>query len=319
MNLIPVAIISLILLVIAILLAIADRLLANYGECKITVHEEDKKKEFAVQGGGYLLQSLTENGIKISSSCGGKATCGYCKVGVISGGGQLLPTEEIFMSRADKIKNMRLACQVKVKNDIEVYVPDFLTIVRDIVRDEKYDHKAKWIWTAEKPLIESPEIIKARTKFAPEDEMKASEIIKKYRDMPGAIMPILQEINDTYNYLPESILRYTAGELDIALSELLRTATFYSTLSLEPRGRNIIRVCLGTACHVKGADGIISVLKNELGIDSGETTEDMLFTLEEIRCLGCCGLAPVLKLNEEIHGLMTQNKALELIEHYRGT
>ncbi len=132
---IPVIIISLILLVITILLAIADRLLVNYGECKIIVHQEDEQQEFLVQGGNPLLTDLTNNGIQVNSSCGGKATCGYCKVTVLSGGGEILPTEEIFMGRQEKLNQMRLACQVKVKNDIEIFFPDFLTTVRGIIEN----------------------------------------------------------------------------------------------------------------------------------------------------------------------------------------
>ena len=126
MIFVPVLVINLILLVITILLAIADRLLVSYGECKITVHQEGESKEFTVDGGGFLLSDLTSHGISITSSCAGKASCGYCKVKVQEGGGQILPTEEIFMSREEKLAGMRLACQVKVKNDLDIFIPDFL-------------------------------------------------------------------------------------------------------------------------------------------------------------------------------------------------
>ena len=135
MNFAPILVMDSILLVITVLLAIADRLLVTYGECKITVNQEDEQKEFLVQGGNYLLANLIENSIHISSSCGGKATCGYCKVKVLSGGGPILPTEELFMSREEKRDGLRLACQVKVKNDIEVYIPDYLTTVKNIVKN----------------------------------------------------------------------------------------------------------------------------------------------------------------------------------------
>jgi len=118
-----------VLAVIAVILLIAEKYLVTYGECKITVNQNDEKKEIVAAGGGYLLPVLTENKINISSSCGGKATCGYCKVKVLSGGDQLLPTEEIFMSREEKLSNMRLACQVKIKKDIEIFIPDFLYLI----------------------------------------------------------------------------------------------------------------------------------------------------------------------------------------------
>ena len=144
MNLTPILIMNLILLTITILLAIADRLLVTYGECKITVNREDDKTDFTVQGGNTLLTYLGDKGINISSSCGGKGSCGYCKVRVVSGGGQILPTEEIFMSRQEKMGNMRLACQVKVKNDLEIFIPDFLTIVRSMVLEKKFDPNRNW-------------------------------------------------------------------------------------------------------------------------------------------------------------------------------
>jgi len=144
-----------------------------------------------------------------------------------------------------------------------------------------------------------------------------NKIIEEYKDSEGGLVPILQRANDTYNYLPEPILKYTAEKLDIPLSAVCRIATFYNAFSLEPRGKHIITVCLGTACHVKGAGKVISALENNLGIRTGETTEDMLFTLETVRCIGCCGLAPVLKVGEDIHGLMSKGKVPELISDYK--
>ena len=127
MNFVPVLIISAILLVITILLVIAEKFLVSYGECKITVRKDDEVQEFTVEGGSFLLTDLTSHNIDITSSCGGKATCGYCKVQVLNGGGSILPTEEIFMDRQEKNSGMRLACQVKVKEDMEILIPDYLT------------------------------------------------------------------------------------------------------------------------------------------------------------------------------------------------
>ena len=149
MTFLPLLIMNIILLIITILLAIADRLLVTYGECKITIHQEDGKKEFAVQGGDTLLTYLTANNIKISSSCAGKASCGYCKVRVLKGGGQILPTEEIFMSREEKQNNMRLACQVKVRNDIDIYIPDFIEIIMAMVKNKTFKTNRRWRITIE--------------------------------------------------------------------------------------------------------------------------------------------------------------------------
>src|SRR3989338_9692242 len=120
----PLLIMNAILVTIAILLVIAEKFLVTYGECKITINKE---KMLTVMGGNTLLNYFAESKIFIPSACGGRATCGYCKVEVLSGGGQILPTEEVFIARQDRIKGVRLACQVKVKNDIDVLIsPDLL-------------------------------------------------------------------------------------------------------------------------------------------------------------------------------------------------
>jgi Na+-transporting NADH:ubiquinone oxidoreductase subunit F len=149
MNFTPLIIMNAILLVIAVLLAIAERLLVTYGECKITIRKEDEEEEIRVQGGNSLLTYLTAHKIKVSSSCGGKGSCGYCKVKVNSGGGQILPTEEIFMSREEKQDNMRLACQVKVKNDMEIYIPDFLETIISMVKNKTFKTNRRWRITIE--------------------------------------------------------------------------------------------------------------------------------------------------------------------------
>ena len=142
-------------------------------------------------------------------------------------------------------------------------------------------------------------------------------IIKDFEISERSLVPILQKANDVYNYLPESVLRYIADQLDMPLSMVCRIATFYNAFSLEPRGKHIITICLGTACHVKGAERITATFESELGIKRGSTTKDMVFTLEAVRCIGCCGLAPVLKVGEEIHGLMTKGGVPELLKQYQ--
>lgn len=142
-------------------------------------------------------------------------------------------------------------------------------------------------------------------------------IIKDFESSEKSLVPILQRANDTYNYLPEPVLKYISEKLNMPLSLVCRIATFYNAFSLEPRGKHIITICLGTACHVKGAERIASAFESELGIKRGETTKDMIFTLEVVRCIGCCGLAPVLKVGEEIHGQMTKNRVPDLLHSYQ--
>jgi len=127
---------------------------------------------------------------------------------------------------------------------------------------------------------------------------------------------VLQEINAAFNYLPENALRYMSEELDIPLSLIYRAATFYKALSLKPRGRHVITACLGTTCHVKGAPRVVDALQRGLGLKIGETTADMNFTLETVNCLGCCGLAPVMTVGEDLYGKVTRAKVPKIVEQY---
>ena len=129
-------------------------------------------------------------------------------------------------------------------------------------------------------------------------------------------MPALQDINSTYNWLPPGAVRRVAEAVGMPLSRVLRIATFYNMFSLEPRGKHIVRVCLGTPCHDKGGSRILDRLEMELGVGSGETTEDGRFTLEAVRCLGCCGLAPVVTVNDDIYGKMTAGQFLKVLDKY---
>lgn len=134
-------------------------------------------------------------------------------------------------------------------------------------------------------------------------------------DQENLIM-ILQAIQRVYNYLPEPTLTYLATKMDVPLSRIYGIATFYSTFSLEPRGRNIISVCLGTACHVRGGERVKERIEDTLSIHDGETTEDMRFTLESVRCIGCCSLGPVVKINEDTHGRIGSDQVKEILDGY---
>jgi len=157
---------------------------------------------------------------------------------------------------------------------------------------------------------------KVEIRLDPEDLEKMGKIVEEYRGHKGALVPVLQEINATCNYLPENALRYMSEELDISLSLMYRAATFYKAFSLKPIGKHKTTVCLGTTCHVKGAPRIVDTLERELGIKVGETTEDMNFTLETVNCLGCCGLAPVMTIGEDLYGKVTLAKLPKVIEQY---
>ncbi|NOY82027.1 MAG: FAD-dependent oxidoreductase [Kiritimatiellaeota bacterium] len=133
----------------------------------------------------------------------------------------------------------------------------------------------------------------------------------------GMLISVLQDIQKKYNYLPPDALRYTSERLNVPLSRTYGLARFYNSFSLTPRGKNLVRVCMGTACHVKGAGLILQALERLLDVKAGETTEDGDFTLEPVRCLGCCGLAPVMTINDDLYGAVTQAKLPKILERYR--
>ncbi len=149
------------------------------------------------------------------------------------------------------------------------------------------------------------------------NDSKLTEIIEKYGNDTHAIVAILQDIQEEFNYLPKDALKRIAEELNIPLSRILSVATFYKAFSLEPKGKYGINVCLGTACHVRGGARVMDKLERELGIDRGETTEDLNFSLDEVRCLGCCGLAPVMMVGKDVHGKLSESKVAPIINQYR--
>ncbi|MHC4460469.1 MAG: NADH-quinone oxidoreductase subunit NuoE [Planctomycetota bacterium] len=150
-----------------------------------------------------------------------------------------------------------------------------------------------------------------------EDNHVLQDIFAKHEAERAAVISVLQDINARYRYLPENVLRHVARALNIPLSRVYSIATFYNAFSLTPRGKYVVRVCMGTACHVKGGHQILQALERMLKIDAGGTTEDKNFSLEEVRCLGCCGLAPVITINEDLYGSVTQTKLPKILERYK--
>ncbi|QCX32501.1 NADH-quinone oxidoreductase subunit NuoE [Caloramator sp. E03] len=145
---------------------------------------------------------------------------------------------------------------------------------------------------------------------------KALEIIKSYKEVKGGLMPVLQQIQNVYGYLPEDILKKVSEELNIPMTEIYGVATFYSFFSLKPKGEHIIRVCLGTACYVKGAQQIIDKLSEVLSVEVNDTTKDGKFTLEATRCLGACGLAPVMMIDSKVYGRLTPDDIPNIIKEF---
>jgi NADH-quinone oxidoreductase subunit E len=143
---------------------------------------------------------------------------------------------------------------------------------------------------------------------------KVCAIIEKYDNDPTKLIPILQEVQLEYRYLPEEVMTFVATTLGLSPAKVFGVASFYAHFALEPKGKYVVRLCDGTACHVKGSEGILTALYKKLGLDEkNPTTQDMLFTVETVSCLGACGLAPVLVINEQVYGQVTPEKAVSLI------
>ena len=153
--------------------------------------------------------------------------------------------------------------------------------------------------------------------FTPEQVTKLNEIINKHKGKPGGLIPVLEEAQVALEYLPISVQKKIAAMLNLPLSRIYGVVTFYSFFTMTPRGKHTVRVCLGTACYVRGGKAIADALKKEFGIEDGETTPDRMFTLETIRCLGACGLGPVLVVNEDVHGRVKPTKVREILSQYK--
>ena len=147
---------------------------------------------------------------------------------------------------------------------------------------------------------------------------KTDEIIAKHTREERSLIPIIQGIQEEYRYLPPELLTYVAGKLGISEAKAYSVATFYENFSFEPKGKYVIKVCDGTACHVRKSIPILNALNKELGLNEHKhTSDDMLFTVETVSCLGACGLSPVLTIDGEVHAKMTPDSALALLESIR--
>lgn len=150
------------------------------------------------------------------------------------------------------------------------------------------------------------------------DLMKLDTLIEeKFDNNQEALVMILQEVNAEYNYVPPEALRYVAEKMDIPLSKIYSIATFYKAFHLEPRGRHIISQCVGTACHVRGATRIKGKVEKSLSVKAGENTKDMRYTFETVRCIGCCSLGPVIKIDDDVYSNVEQDQVDKMLEKYQ--
>ncbi len=152
--------------------------------------------------------------------------------------------------------------------------------------------------------------------MAQTETAQVSELLAKYENRRSSLIPVLQEVQNQYRYLPQPVLRQIATKLDVPLPDVYHVATFYNCFSLEPVGRNLVQVCLGTACHVRGAPRVLDRILTDLKLAQPGTTKDVEFTVRPVRCIGCCGLAPVVRVNDNTHPHMTQTKVKGMLNKY---
>jgi len=160
---------------------------------------------------------------------------------------------------------------------------------------------------------EETELLK---EFTPEQVAKLNSIIEKHKGKPGGLIPVLEEAQVCLEYLPVSVQKKIATGLNLPLSRVYGVVTFYSFFTMTPRGKYTVRVCLGTACYVRGGKALTETLEKQFGIKEGETTADRMFTLESVRCLGACGLGPVIVVGEDVHGRVKPGKVKEILSQY---
>jgi len=160
---------------------------------------------------------------------------------------------------------------------------------------------------------EDTELLK---EFTPEQVEKLSSIIEKHKGQPGGLIPVLEEAQVCLEYLPLPVQKKIAAGLNLPLSRVYGVVTFYSFFTMTPRGKHTVRVCLGTACYVRGGKALSDAIEKQFGITEGETTADRMFTLESVRCLGACGLGPVVVVDDDVHGRVKPAKIKDVLSQY---
>ena len=164
---------------------------------------------------------------------------------------------------------------------------------------------------------QKPPSFQPGVRLDPQETAWVDQLLLRHKGDPAPLIPLLQDINDERHYLPRAVLEYLALRLEISLAEILRVASFYNAFSLEPVGRHVIEICLGTACFVRGSGMLLERLEGELGIREGGTDRDRRFTLRTVRCIGCCALAPAMRIGGVTFGRVKLDKVTEILEQFQ--
>jgi NADH:ubiquinone oxidoreductase subunit E len=227
----------------------------------------------------------------------------------------ILTPRMVEIMQSEKIK---LYSYSEIEN-VDGYVGNFEVTIRQKDRGVDLDKCTGcgdcWNACMARHKLKIPEEPTAEGILEAEDATAVDALLETASTRQASLVPLLLDVQRKYNYLPPDVLKYVGLKLGVPLSQIYGVAQFYHAFSLEPRGRNLIRVCMGTACHLKGAGQLADVIMNELGIDDRQTTSDMKFTFERVNCLGACALAPVMTLNDTYHGKMTPKKMADLIKN----
>ena len=165
--------------------------------------------------------------------------------------------------------------------------------------------------------IERIPVVQEKEKMEEVDLSMIDPLIEKYKNKKGNMIPLLQGTQDVYGYIPRAAFEKISREAGLELSDMYGVATFYAQFRLEPVGKYIVKVCHGTACHVQNANSVTDALKEALKVEDGGTTEDGMFTLESVACLGCCSLAPVMMIGDETYGKLSGSQAVKIIKNIR--
>ena len=166
-------------------------------------------------------------------------------------------------------------------------------------------------------MIVGQSLAEVNPDLTPEIMAQVDSIIEQYREKPGALIPVLEECQGVAGYLPVELQEYISRGLNVSASSVYGVVTFYSFFTMVPKGRHTIKICLGTACYVRGTKVIMGVLTEKLGLELGQTTPDRRFSLQAVRCLGACGLAPVMMVDNDTHGGMSPKKIPDILERYQ--
>lgn len=292
----------------------------------MSLNPEDRKKigSALVVGGGIggmqAALDLAESGIKVylvdnKPSIGGVMSqldktfptndCAMCTMAPrLVEIGRHKDIEKITLSEVESITGQPGNFTVKIKKQPRYVDEEKCTGCGDCVSNCPTRNTVQ--------LLEIEDIV-----LEPQFEEDIPRILEKHKDRKGPLMPILQDVNEVYNYFPENILKYISQETGYPLTHINRIATFYSAFSLKPIGKYVINVCMGTACYVRGSEILLEKFSEVLEIGVGETTADMLFTLKSVRCIGCCGLAPVATIRDDVYGKLQSKNISGIIAKYQ--